>query len=269
MESNYSKAFEGEKINFELELIGMNGEKIFLDVFLNPVMEKNKIIEVSGIAHDITATKLNEDRIKQSLKEKEVLLKEVHHRVKNNMQIISSILNLQSSYTTDSNILNLLRESQNRIKTMAYIHESLYQNKTFSSINFNEYLTQLISNIIHSYSVSPDKMQLQVDCEKTILNLDVSIPLGLIINELITNSIKHAFPDSSKGIISINLRTQNKLVFLTVEDSGVGIGPNISTEKSGTLGLQLVYTLIDQIDGKINFERVEPQGTRVNISFLI
>lgn len=269
MESNYGKAFEGEKINFELELIGMNGEKIFLDVFLNPVMEKNKIIEVSGIAHDITATKLNEDRIKQSLKEKEVLLKEVHHRVKNNMQIISSILNLQSSYTTDSNILNLLRESQNRIKTMAYIHESLYQNKTFSSINFNEYLTQLISNIIHSYSVSPDKMQLQVDCEKTILNLDVSIPLGLIINELITNSIKHAFPDSSKGIISINLRTQNKLVFLTVEDSGVGIGPNISTEKSGTLGLQLVYTLIDQIDGKINFERVEPQGTRVNISFLI
>lgn len=269
MESNYGKAFEGEKINFELELIGMKGEKIFLDVFLNPVMEKNRIVEVSGIAHDITATKLNEDHIKQSLKEKEVLLKEVHHRVKNNMQIISSILNLQSSYTTDGNILNLLRESQNRIKTMAYIHESLYQNKTFSSINFNEYLTQLISNIIHSYSVSPDKTQLRVNCEKTILNLDVSIPLGLIINELITNSIKHAFPDSSKGIISINLRTQNKLVFLTVEDSGVGIGSEISTEKSGTLGLQLVYTLVDQIDGKINFERAEPHGTRVNISFLI
>ncbi|MBK7312140.1 MAG: PAS domain S-box protein [Sphingobacteriaceae bacterium] len=269
MESNYSKAFEGKKINFELELVGVKGEKIFLDVFLNPVMEKNKIVEVSGIAHDITATKLNEDHIRQSLKEKEVLLKEVHHRVKNNMQIISSILNLQSSYTSDSNILNLLRESQNRIKTMAYIHESLYQNKTFSSINFNEYLTQLISNIVHSYSVSPDKIRLQVNCEKTILNLDVSIPLGLIINELITNSIKHAFPDSNKGIISINLRTQNKLVFLTVEDSGVGIGAHISTEKSGTLGLQLVYTLVDQIDGKISFERTEPQGTRVNISFLI
>ncbi len=269
MENNYGKAFEGEKINFELELIGKKGEKVFLDVFLNPVMEKDEIMEVSGIAHDITATKLNEEHIKQSLKEKEVLLKEVHHRVKNNMQIISSILNLQSSYTSDSNILNLLRESQNRIKTMAYIHESLYQNKTFSSINFNEYLTQLISNIIHSYSVSPERLQLQLNCEKTILNLDISIPLGLIINELITNSIKHAFPNSIKGIISINLRTENKLVFLTVQDNGVGIGPDISTEKSGTLGLQLVYTLIDQIDGKINFERTEPQGTRVNISFLI
>lgn len=269
MESQYERAFKGEKINFELELSGKNNEKVFLDVFLNPVVDKDEITEVSGIAHDVTATRLNEEHIKQSLKEKEVLLKEVHHRVKNNMQIISSILNLQSSYTSDSNILNLLRESQNRIKTMAYIHESLYQNKTFSSINFNEYLTQLISNIIHSYSVSPDKMQLKLNCEKTILNLDTSIPLGLIINELITNSIKHAFPASSKGIISINLRTQNKTVFLTVEDNGVGIGPNISTEKSGTLGLQLVYTLVDQIDGKIAFEKATPQGTRVNISFLI
>ncbi len=269
MESQYERAFKGEKINFEVELSGRNNEKVFLDVFLNPVVDKDEITEVSGIAHDVTATRLNEEHIKQSLKEKEVLLKEVHHRVKNNMQIISSILNLQSSYTSDTNILNLLRESQNRIKTMAYIHESLYQNKTFSSINFNEYLTQLISNIIHSYSVSPDKMKLELNCEKTILNLDISIPLGLIINELITNSIKHAFPASSKGIISINLRTQNKTVFLTVEDDGIGIGPNISTEKSGTLGLQLVYTLIDQIDGKITFEKASPQGTRVNISFLI
>lgn len=269
MEKNYARAFAGHKINFELELVGTSNERVCLDVHLNPVFEAGRVIEVSGIAHDITATKQNEVRITQSLKEKEILLKEVHHRVKNNMQIISSILNLQSSYTSDGKILNLLRESQNRIKTMAYIHESLYQNKTFSSINFNEYLSQLINNIIHSYSVSPDKMKLLINCEKTILNLDTSIPLGLIINELVTNSIKHAFPDTSKGTISINLRTQNKFVFLTVEDNGVGISPNISTEKSGTLGLQLVYTLIDQIDGKISFERLQPHGTCVNISFLI
>jgi two-component sensor histidine kinase len=267
LENNYGKALSGEKINFELELVGKNNEKVYLDVFLNPVLDKNEIVEVSGIAHDITVTKLNEERIKQSLKEKEILLKEVHHRVKNNMQIISSILNLQSSYTNDANILSLLRESQNRIKTMAYIHESLYQNKTFSSINFNEYLSQLINNVIHSYSVSPDKINLEVNCEKTILNLDTSIPLGLIINELVTNSIKHAFPATSKGNISINLRTQNKVVFLTVEDNGIGIGPDISPENSGTLGLQLVYTLIDQINGKISFESLPPHGTRVNIRF--
>jgi PAS domain S-box-containing protein len=269
IERHYNKAFTGQKKNFELELLGKNGEKVYLDVFLNPVFDKDQIIEVSGIAHDITATKQNEDKLTQSLKEKEVLLKEVHHRVKNNMQIISSILNLQSSYTTDNNILNLLRESQNRIKTMAYIHESLYQNKTFSSINFNDYLSQLTNNIIHSYSVSPEKMKLIVNCEKTILNLDISIPLGLIINELVTNSIKHAFPATSKGNITINLKTQNKCVFLTVEDNGVGIDPDMSPENSGSLGLQLVLTLIDQIDGKITFESIRPHGTRVNISFFI
>ena len=269
LEGNYTKALSGEKMNFELELNSKQGGKVYLDVFLNPVFEKEKIVEVSGIAHDITISKLNEEKTIQSLKEKEVLLKEVHHRVKNNMQIISSILNLQSSYTNDANILNLLRESQNRIKTMAYIHESLYQNKTFSSINFNDYLAQLINNIVHSYSVSPDKIHLEVNCEKTILNLDTSIPLGLIINELVTNSIKHAFPASNKGKITINLRTQNKFVFLTVEDNGVGIDPTITPENSGTLGLQLVYTLIDQINGKIEFENSMPQGTRINITFLI
>jgi len=269
MIENYGRAFVGEKINFELELLGSSNERVCLDVYLNPVFDKDIVVEVSGIAHDVTTTKLNEIRITQSLKEKEVLLKEVHHRVKNNMQIISSILNLQSSYITDGKILNLLRESQNRIKTMAYIHESLYQNKTFSSVNFNDYLTQLISNVIHSYSVSPDKMKLIINCEKTILNLDTSIPLGLIINELVTNSIKHAFPATSRGKISINLRTQNKFVFLTVEDNGIGISSEISPEKSGTLGLQLVYTLIDQIDGKVSFESLQPHGTKVIISFLI
>jgi PAS domain S-box-containing protein len=269
LENNYKRALAGEKLNFELELGAHSNENVYLDVFLNPVFEKDTIVEVSGIAHDITASKRNEERTIQSLKEKEVLLKEVHHRVKNNMQIISSILNLQSSYVSDTSILNLLRESQNRIKTMAYIHESLYQNKTFSSINFNDYLVQLINNIVHSYSVSPDKIHLEVNCEKTILNLDTSIPLGLIINELVTNSIKHAFPASSRGKIAINLRTQNKFVFLTVKDNGVGMDPTITPENSGTLGLQLVYTLIDQINGKIEFENLKPQGTRINITFLI
>jgi PAS domain S-box-containing protein len=389
MSKYYDKVFKGENVNFELQFFTSNEKKIFLDVFLNPIYHEGDIIEISGIAHDITdkrnaieklkqseeksravinaipdilftidnkgvfldvkvedesalffkpqqflgkplsdffpgqlgidfmqkindaiksskthnlyyfydhlgnrhhyearyrsintneclvlirditSAKQNEDKITQSLKEKEVLLKEVHHRVKNNMQIISSILNLQSSYTTDSAILALLRESQNRIKTMAYIHESLYQNKTFSSVNFNEYLSQLISNVVHSYSVSPEKIKLLINCDKVVLNLDVSIPLGLIINELVTNAIKHAFPSTSKGIISVNLTTEKNLVTLNVQDNGIGIDTEVSPENSNSLGLQLVYTLIDQIDGKITFELLKPHGTRVNISFVI
>lgn len=389
MSKNYERAFNGENVNFELELLNTRGRKIYLDVFLNPVYHQGYVNEISGIAHDITdkrsaieklkqseeksraiiraipdilftinregvfldvkaedermlffkpdefigrnlleffpgglgesfllkikdaiktnksqnfyysfehegtlrfyearyrninqseclvlirditIDKQNQEKLTQSLKEKEVLLKEVHHRVKNNMQIISSILNLQSSYTNDPLILNLLRESQNRIKTMAYIHESLYQNKTFSFVNFNEYLSQLISNIVHSYSVSPEKIKLLINCNKVVLNLDVSIPLGLIINELVTNAIKHAFPSTSKGIISVDLKTENNLVTLTVQDNGIGIDTEFNPESSNSLGLQLVHTLIDQIDGKISFELLKPHGTIVNISFVI
>lgn len=389
MALNYKKAFSGEKVNFELKLEGFNKKEIYLNVFLNPIFDGKNIVEVSGIAHDVTDRfiaienlksseekgraiinaipdllftmdiegrfldykaedaeslfvkpaefigktvtevfpgflgeefkekivlsiktnthqnynysfehfgsinyyearyrkindteclvlirdvsfqKRGEEKLTQSLKEKEVLLKEVHHRVKNNMQIISSILNLQSSYTTDEYILNLLRESQNRIKTMAYIHESLYQNKTFSSINFNDYLGQLTNNVIHSHSVNSQQISLNINCAKIILNLDVSIPLGLIINELVTNAIKHAFPGGKKGFISINLATQNNFVLLTVEDNGVGVQQDLKPENSGTLGLQLVYTLVDQIDGKINFERLKPNGTKVTISILM
>ncbi|MGE0567918.1 MAG: PAS domain S-box protein [Bacteroidia bacterium] len=267
LNENYLKAFEGEKQNFELDILTVDGERIVLNVFLNPVFESNKIVEVSGVAHDITQLKQNEEGLVQSLKEKEVLLKEVHHRVKNNMQIISSILNLQSSYIYDTKVLELLKESQNRIKTMAYVHESLYQNKTFSIINLSEYLSTLVNNIVQSYSVSPEKTKLIINSEKVLLNLDNAIPLGLIANELVTNAIKHAFPGKSKGVIQINLQTKNNYVFLNIEDNGIGLPPDFNPESSATLGLQLVQTLGDQITAKVEFISKQPHGTIVNISF--
>lgn len=267
LEDNYKKAFAGKSTSFEVEILDKNFNKIFLEVFLNPVYNKGKVEEVSGISHNITEKILSHLRIEQSLKEKNILLKEVHHRVKNNMQIISSIINLQSSYVTDPYTLALLKESQNRIKTMAYIHESLYQNKSFTSVNFSEYIETLSKNIILSYVIPSDKIELLLNLEKVSLNLDLSIPAGLIINELITNAIKHAFPDSRKGFIFLNLRTENNTVYLEVNDNGIGIPRGFDYISTNTLGLQLVNTLAEQLEAEIIFNSKKGKGTEVLIKF--
>lgn len=264
---NYQKAFDGQPVNFEIETVDKGHNKIYLDIFLNPIIENNVTVEVSGIAHDVTEKKIAQQRMEQSLKEKEVLLKEVHHRVKNNMQVISSILNLQSSYVSDEYALSLLKESQNRIKTMAYIHESLYQNKSFASVNFSDYIATLTNNIIQSYSVSEEKVKLILNLEKINLNLDNSIPAGLIVNELITNAIKHAFPSSKKGFIHVNLKSENNTVYLEVKDNGIGFDSDIDFRNTNSLGLQLVSTLIDQIEGDLIFKSEKDKGTAVLITF--
>lgn len=264
---HYKKAFNGQATSFETETQDKNQKKIYLEIFLNPIYENDIVVEVSGIAHNITEKRYVQQRMEQSLKEKEILLKEVHHRVKNNMQVVSSILNLQSSYVSDEYALTLLKESQNRIKTMAYIHESLYQNKSFTSVNFSEYVQTLVNNIVQSYSYSKDKIKLQLNIEKITLSLDSSIPAGLIINELVTNAIKHGFPGSRKGVISINLKCENNFVFLELKDNGVGFAPDIDFENSHSLGLQLVNTLIEQIEGKFNFRSEKNSGTEILVTF--
>ncbi len=267
LNQQYNEAFNGRTLNFEFSLNDTENNKVYLDVFLNPVYENGKIVEVSGVSHDVTEKKINESRITQSLKEKEVLLKEVHHRVKNNMQVISSILNLQSSYVKDEYALSLLKESQNRIKTMAYIHESLYQNKTFTSINFSEYVSTLTSNILQSYASSAQKVRLVLEVEKVILNLDTSIPAGLIINELVTNSIKHAFTGSKDGIILINLCAKNNTLSLEVADNGTGFPEEVDFKNTNSLGLQLVNTLVEQLNGIIELKENKYKGTSFIINF--
>jgi PAS domain S-box-containing protein len=269
IEKKYKEAFTGVPKNFELELADKFGSRVFLEVFLNPIFDGSAVVEVSGIAHDITEKKTSQERIVQSLREKEILLKEVHHRVKNNMQVISSILNLQSSYVSDEYALGLLKESQNRIKTMAYIHESLYQNKTFATIDFSDYIATLSGNIIQSYAVSSDRIELILNIERVMLNLDVSIPAGLIINEVVTNSMKHAFSGGKSGFLAINLKSQNNVVILTIADNGKGLPDNFDHKNINSLGLQLVNTLTEQIDGTVEFKQRDGGGTLVNITFPI
>lgn len=267
LQAHYSKAFKGQATSFEIETTDKDFKHIYLEIFLNPIYENGRVVEVSGIAHNITEKKLVQQRMELSLKEKEILLREVHHRVKNNMQVISSILNLQSSYVSDENTLTLLRESQNRIKTMAYIHESLYQNKSFTSVNFSEYVHTLVNNIVQSYTYSSEKIKLQVNVDKVHLSLDSSIPAGLIINELVTNSIKHGFPGNRQGNIVFNLRCKNNLVFLELKDDGVGFAEGVDFHNSHSLGLQLVNTLIEQIEADVKFKSSRNVGTEVVVSF--
>jgi two-component sensor histidine kinase len=150
---------------------------------------------------------------------------------------------------------------------MAYIHESLYQSKSFTSVNFSEYLSTLVNNIIQSYTYSKQKIKLVLNIEKLTLSLDSSIPAGLIINELVTNAIKHAFPGSKRGVIYLNLKSENNFVFLELKDNGVGFADNVDFENSHSLGLQLVNTLIEQIEGKFNFKSEKNVGTEVLVTF--
>lgn len=264
----YKLAFSGKQVEFTTERIQKDKSKVYRQYYLYPIINhNNKVIEVSGLGFDITENKKNEEKISQSLKEKEVLLKEVHHRVKNNMQVISSILNLQSSYVKDVYALNLLKECQNRIKSMAFIHESLYQAKNFESVNFTEYLTTLSKNLVHSYTLNQKKIKLILSLDQLFLSIDTSIPCGLIINEIISNSLKYAFTDNRDGIIFVNLKKINNLVRIEVGDNGVGIDPNFDIKETQTLGLQLVDSLIEQINGTLVLNRTN--GTKFIIEFNI
>jgi PAS domain S-box-containing protein len=264
----FSEAFDGIPQYFELPVVKKDGKNMWLEVFLNPIrLEKGKIEEISCIAQDVTSKKEAELQIKKSLKEKEVLLKEVHHRVKNNLQVISSILNLQSSSVKNKKILNILRESQDRIKSMAYIHESLYQTKDFSNINFSEYLENLSKNLVHSYRMHNNLIELELDIDKVYLNLDLAIPCGLIVNELVSNSLKYAFPKKREGKVNIEVKIEGSQLTIMVKDNGVGFPKDLDFRKTESLGLQLVTTLTEQIRGKVVMESKENEGTSFKIIF--
>ena len=262
----FENVFKGESINFEIERVSIDGRTFFREIFLNPIYsESGKINEVSGISHDTTDKRLYEKELKKSLEEKEVLLKEVHHRVKNNMQVISSILNLQSAYIEDDKILNILKESQNRIRAMASIHERLYRTKNFSDIKFSEYIKDLAENLVNTYELSETKISLECKIEEVFLTLNVSIPCGLIINELISNALKYAFEGREKGKIDLSINKKGNNVCLIVEDDGVGIPQSLNIEQTDSLGLQLVTTLVQQIEGKMQLDC--SKGSKFTILF--
>lgn len=192
-----------------------------------------------------------EKRIKASLHEKELLLQEIHHRVKNNLQIMSSLLRLQSSHFKDQDVQNIFKESENRIKAMAIIHNKLYTNPEYDKVDFNDYIKTLIQNLFLSYGVSSSSISWKIDVSNILLNIDTAIPCGLIINELISNSLKYAFPHNKKGNISIKMFFEDGDLVLTVKDNGIGIDSDVYLKNKETLGLKLVQLLTSQMDGMV------------------
>lgn len=204
-----------------------------------------KVIHFDGYLLDITERKDMEEKLVSSLKEKEVLLREIHHRVKNNMQIISSLLKLQSSYTGDSVFSEMLKESQNRIRSMALVHEKLYQSKDMAGIDFGDYVRKLVRELFKAYGVSQATISMDIQVEKVYLGVDTAIPCGLIVNELISNSIKYAFHGKSNGSIYVRMgMDEHSLITLVVGDDGVGSG--VDFRSTTTLGLKLVVSLVEE-----------------------
>jgi two-component sensor histidine kinase len=225
-----------------------------------------KLEEISCLAYDNTERKEIDRKVRDALKEKEVLLQEVHHRVKNNLQVISSILNLQSSYVTDPKTLEILQESQNRIKSMSFIHETLYRTIDFSSIDFSEYMRTLSNNLIQSYRLEDCQVHFTTDLDPLTIHIDQAIPCGLIVNELISNALKYAFKGRKEGDLHLSLKRNNKTVVMRVADNGVGLPEGFNYEKTDSLGVQLVYTLTEQIDGSIAVNTAST-GTEFLITF--
>jgi PAS domain S-box-containing protein len=265
-----AKSFsQARKMGERCEIFGYrkNGTEFPAEASISKLdLGEEKVFTV--ILRDITQRKQAEEKIKASLKEKEVLLKEIHHRVKNNLQIVSSLLKLQSSYSKDPQALEMFKESQSRIRSMALIHEKLYQSQDLSKVSFAEYIGNLAANLFRSYEINSTAINLKINVENIFLEIDVAVPCGLIINELISNSLKYAFPDESKGKIQIDLYCDNEReITLIISDNGIGLPKDFDFQNPETLGLQLVNNLVEQLEGTIEING--NNGTEFKITFTV
>ena len=269
------KIKQGEKVkNYETVRLRKGGTLVNVSLTLSPVLDDSgRVIVISVIARDIT------ERIKAEkslVKAEDARKKEIHHRIKNNLQVISSLLDLQADKFNDLKVIEAFRESQSRVISMALIHEELYKEKGTDTLNFSEYLKTLSENLFQTYRLSSKNIHLKMDLEEnSLLNVDIAVPLGIIVNELISNSLKHAFIGRNNGEISIILRREESkneeskgtCYTLIVSDNGVGIPENFDIENLESLGLQLVTSLVDQLDGELEFKR--NNGTEFTIKFTV
>ncbi len=264
----FDLAFKGRPQQVEFALKNTSGQTVWLQAFLNPINMDGNLEQISCLVYDNTERRQIDRMVLDSLKEKEVLLKEVHHRVKNNLQIISSILNLQSGYVTDPGTLTILQESQQRIKSMSFLHETLYRTSDFSKLEFTQYISTIVSNLLQSYRNTEQDIRLETHLDEVYLSLDQSIPCGLIVNELVSNAMKYAWKGRKKGVLTATLKEKaGGCIQIIIADDGVGLPKTFLYDKNDSLGIQLVYTLLEQVDAKLDI-KTSSKGTTFAIEFV-
>jgi PAS domain S-box-containing protein len=255
----------GSADKLEEEFVKKDGAIVVLEIVTIP-FTFNSMPAVQVVYRDITERKQTENLLISSLKEKEVLIKEIHHRVKNNMQVISSLLNLQIVQITDPVARELFVESQNRIKSMALVHERLYQSQNLASVDFKEYVERLVAGLARSYS--RPGVAITCEVEDVSFGVDTAIPCGLIINELVSNSLKHGFPEGRGGSVVVRIaRDGVQSMSLVVQDTGVGFPEKVVISETTSLGLELVNSLVRQLAGTVTLDR--SSGSAVRVSFSI
>jgi PAS domain S-box-containing protein len=250
------KVAGGGKVKIESIRQHRNGTLIDVSILGAPIEINGEVVAVYGIYRDITERKRALEQIRASLKEKDVMLREIHHRVKNNLQIIASLLRLQARGIKDKAALEKFKISQDRIKSMALVHERLYQSEDLSRIDFSDYIKRITSHLLSIYSLVAPRINMTLDVEKVYFDINKAIPCGLIINELLTNIMKHAFSESEKGEIVVKMddNKQGKITFI-VKDNGKGFPKELDFRNTNTLGLQLVNDLVKQLKGNIELDR--------------
>jgi len=217
---------------------------------------------------DVTEQMRAEDELKRLLQEKDILLAEVHHRVKNNMQVIISLLGLQASEIEDEKLRAVYEESRNRIKSMTLVHEQLYRSNEYARIGIGTYIDHLATTLFNSYQIEPDRIQMHIAAEDVYIDLERAIPCGLLLNELITNSLKYAFPNNANGHIWIKLHPENGNIILIYRDNGIGLPADLNLENLQSLGLQLVRLLsVHDLHGSVELKNRHEKGVNYLIKF--
>ncbi len=264
----YRRRQRGEDVPsvYDFAYVRPDGKERWLELSSSVIKDmKGRIVTVVQ-ARDITESKNSGEMIRASLQEKEILLREIHHRVKNNLQIISSLLNLQSQYVKDEAALEMFKESRLRIRSMAMVHEKLYKSRDLSQVDFGDYVQSLAHSLFQVYGITPDKIALRVNMHDIFLDINTAIPCGLLVSELISNALKHAFPENKRGEIKVSMfPTEEDMIRLEVSDNGIGMEGDLDPKKSDSFGLQLVDMLTEQLQGTLNIQRDE--GTTFVLDF--
>jgi PAS domain S-box-containing protein len=256
----------GNDIRRDDHVIAVDGSDKWLSSIYTPLKDDTgHVTAVLCASYDITDRKQMETQVATSLREKEYLLKEIHHRVKNNLQVISSLLSMQADKATDKNVIESLTDSQNRVKSIALVHEKLYQSKSLDQIEYGDYLNKFAMHLFDTYNVDQSRISCTIHAENIFVDINQAVPCSLIINELLTNSLKYAFPGGTKGAITIDFVTDAKNYMLTYHDTGIGIPDSVTFERSESLGMKLIYGLTQQLNGTVTLQR--NAGTTFIVTF--